>query len=172
MSSAPGDSSDDLSSAPSETEAEAEAEKEQAEKEPVVNKPTKRTRRAKATAAESQTGAPGLPPDNLNAASSMSVHVTFARQLEENLQELERKMEAFHEAHRDGLVAPQALNDAHREAQAAGNKVQRTVKGWVQTWAVCGRWDVFFFLWGAFTGFVLGGFSSVPWYGMCVTRLG
>lgn len=132
MSSAPGDSSDDLSSAPSETEAEAE-------KEPVVNKPTKRTRRAKATAAESQTGAPGLPPDNLNAASSMSVHVTFARQLEENLQELERKMEAFHEAHRDGLVAPQALNDAHREAQAAGNKVQRTVKGWVQTWAVCGR---------------------------------
>lgn len=135
MSSAPADSSDELSSVPSETEAEAEKEPVV----PVVNKPTKRTRRAKATAAESQTGARGLSPDNLHAASTMSVHAIWARQLEGNLQELERKMEAFNEAHRDGLVAPQALNDAHREAQAAGHNVQRTVKGWIQTWAVSGR---------------------------------
>ncbi|CAI7594367.1 unnamed protein product [Penicillium viridicatum] len=128
VSPAPADSSDELSSVSSE-----------AEEKPVVNKPTKRTRRPKATAAESQTGARDLSPDNLHAASSMSVHRIWARELQNNLQALERSMEAFNEAHRDGLAAPQALNEAHRETRAAAQAIQRTVEGWIQTWAASGR---------------------------------
>lgn len=105
----------------------------------MVNKPTKRTRRAKTTAAESQTGARGLSPDNLHAASTMSVHRIWARELQDNLQELERSMQAFNEAHRESLAATQALNEAHRETLAAAQTIQRTVEGWIQTWAACGR---------------------------------
>ncbi|CAI7583997.1 unnamed protein product, partial [Penicillium palitans] len=122
MSPAPADSSDELSSVPTE-----------AEEKPVVNKPTKRTRRAETTAP------PDLSPDNLLAASTMSVHRVFARELQRNLQELERSMEAFNEAHRDSLTAPQALNEAHRETLAAGQAIQRTVESWIHTWAVSGR---------------------------------
>jgi hypothetical protein len=128
MSPAPADSSDELSSVPSE-----------AEEKPVVNKPTKRTRRANTTAAESQTGAPDLSPDNLHAASTMSIHRVWARVLQGNLQELERSMQAFNEAHRESLAAPQALNEAHRETLAAAQAIQRTVEGWIQTWAATGR---------------------------------
>lgn len=128
MSPAPADSSDELSSVPSE-----------AEEKPVVKKPTKRTRRAKPTAPESPIGAPDLSSDNLHAASTMSVHRVWARELQGNLQELERAMQAFNEAHRDGLAAPQALNEAHRETLAAAQAIQRTVNGWIQTWAASGR---------------------------------
>ncbi|CAI7571526.1 unnamed protein product [Penicillium discolor] len=124
MSPAPADSSDELSSVPSE-----------AEEKPVVKKPTKRTRRAKPTAPESPSGAPDLSPDNLHAASTMSVHRVWARELQSKLQELERAMQAFNEAHRDGLAAPQALYEAHRETLAAAQAIQRTVDGWIQTWA-------------------------------------
>lgn len=142
MSPAPADSSDELSSVPSE-----------AEEKPVVNKPTKRTRRTKTTAAESQTGARDLSPDNLHAASTMSVHRIWGRRLQDNLQELERSMQAFNEAHRESQAATQAineaqresqaatqaLNEAHRETLAAAQTIQRTVEGWIQTWAASGR---------------------------------
>ncbi|QQK43901.1 hypothetical protein Pdw03_7802 [Penicillium digitatum] len=107
------DSSDELSSVPSETE-----------QKPVANKPTKSSRRAK-PAAEPQNGALNLPADNLQAASTMSVHRIWARQLQDDLQELERSMEAFTEAHHDTMAAAQAI--------------QRTVEGWIQTWAASGR---------------------------------
>ncbi|KAF7519544.1 hypothetical protein PCG10_009950 [Penicillium crustosum] len=129
MSPVPADSSDELSSLPSE-----------AEEKPVVKKPTKRTRRANTTAApESQTGPRDLSPDNLHASSTMSVHAIWARTLQDNLQRLERSMQAFNEAHRNGLAAPQALNEAHRETLAAAQAIQHTVDGWIQTWAVSGR---------------------------------
>ncbi|KGO68079.1 hypothetical protein PITC_053370 [Penicillium italicum] len=113
MSSAPADSSDELSSVPSE-----------AEQKPVVNKSTKRSRRAN-PAAEPQNRALNLAADNLQAASTMSVHRVWANQLQDDLQELERSMQAFNEAHGDTIAAAQAI--------------QRTVEGWIQTWAVSGR---------------------------------
>lgn len=107
MSPAPADSSDELSSVPSE-----------AEQKSVVNKSTKRSRRAKP-------GALNLSADNIQAASTMSVHRVWARQLEDDLQELQRSMQAFNEAHGDTIAAAQAI--------------ERTVEGWIQTWAVSGR---------------------------------
>lgn len=115
MSPAPADSSDELSSVPSE-----------AEQKPVVKKSTKRSRRAKnKAAAESQNEAPNLAADNLQAASTMSVHTVWARELHENLQDLERCMQTF--------------DEAHRATMAAAHAIQRTVDGWIQTWAVSGR---------------------------------
>ncbi|CAG8902958.1 unnamed protein product [Penicillium egyptiacum] len=137
MSPAPADSSDDLSSVPSE-----------AEQKPVVKKPTKRTRRAKPTAAaESQNGAPNLPADNIKAASTMSVHQVFARKLHRNLQELQELMRTFDEAGRDVIHGNlqelkgrmQTFDEAGRDVMASGQTIQNTVEGWIQTWAISGR---------------------------------
>ncbi|KAJ5951834.1 uncharacterized protein N7479_010247 [Penicillium vulpinum] len=132
MSPAPADSSDELSSVPSE-----------AEQKPVV-KSTKRSRRAKTSAAaastttakaqdevpdlpaESQSEVPDdLPADLVNAACTMSVHSIWARKLQANLQELEANM--------------QAANEAHRVTMATAQEIQRTVDGWIQTWTATGR---------------------------------
>jgi hypothetical protein len=113
MSPARADSSDELSSVPSE-----------AEQKPVVKKSTKRGRRVKLTA-KSQAGIPDFPADPVQAACTMSVHNVWARKLEANLEELEKNMETF--------------DEAHRATMASAKEVQRTVAGWMQTWAATGR---------------------------------
>ncbi|KAJ5442422.1 hypothetical protein N7445_005429 [Penicillium cf. griseofulvum] len=113
MSPAPADSSDELSSVPSE-----------AEQKPVVKKSTKRSRRVKPTA-KSQNEIPDFPADSLQAACTMSVHSVWARKLEANLEELQMNMQAFDEAHRATITSAQ--------------EIQRTVDGWMQTWAATGR---------------------------------
>jgi hypothetical protein len=135
MSAAPPDSSDDLSSVPSEPE-----------QKPVVKKPTKRTRRAK-PAAVSQKPAPNFPAENIHAASTMSVNQVFARKLRDNLQELQERLRTFDEAHRDVMAGSlqvlqesvQTLDEAHRDVQASGQTIQNTVEGWIQSWALSGR---------------------------------
>ncbi|KAJ5804226.1 uncharacterized protein N7518_000529 [Penicillium psychrosexuale] len=115
MSPAPADSSDELSSVPSE-----------AEEKPMANKYTTHSRRAKPSAASENVAlALGLSGDSLQAAATMSVHRVWARELRDNLQELERCMEAFDEAHRATMASAQAI--------------QHTVDGWIQTWAASGR---------------------------------
>ncbi|CAI7611809.1 unnamed protein product [Penicillium glandicola] len=107
---APADSSDELSSVPSE-----------AEQKSVVKKTTKR-RRAKPAAAKV---IPEFPTDSLQAASTMSVHAVWARQLRANLDDLQENTETF--------------NEAHRAVIASTRAIQNTVEGWIQTWAATGR---------------------------------
>lgn len=115
MSPAPADSSDELSSVPSE-----------AEEKPMANKYTTHSRRAKTSAASENVAlALDLSGDSLQAAATMSVHRVWARELRDNLQELERCMEAFDEAHRATMASAQAI--------------QHTVDGWIQTWAASGH---------------------------------
>ncbi|KAF3027756.1 hypothetical protein E8E15_008501 [Penicillium rubens] len=140
MSPAPADSSDALSSVPSEPE-----------QKPVVKKPTKRTPRAKSTAAVSQEvsqeAAPNFPDDGLHAASTMSVNQVFANKLHDKLRELQERMRTFDEALRDvmagNLQVPQesveSLDEAHRDVQASSQTIQNTVEGWIQCWARSGR---------------------------------
>lgn len=135
------DSSDDLSSVPSEPEPEPKPEPEPEQK-PVVKKPNKRTRRAKPAAP-----APSFPTENIHAASTMSVHQVFARKLRNNLQELQECMRTFDEVHRDVMAGNlevlqervKTLDEAHRDVQASGQTIQNTVEGWIQTWAISGR---------------------------------
>ncbi|KAJ5177540.1 uncharacterized protein N7500_000239 [Penicillium coprophilum] len=108
---APAESNDELSSVPSGPE-----------EQPVVKKSIKR-RRPKF--AKSQNGIPDFPADSLQAASTMSVHRVWARELEGNLEELQRNLQAF--------------DDAHRATMASAQNIQRTVDGWIQTWAATGR---------------------------------
>ena len=136
MSPAPADSSDALSSVPSEPE-----------QKPVVKKPTKRTPRAKSTAAVSQEAAPNFPDDGLHPASTMSVNQVFANKLHDKLRELQERMRTFDEALRDvmagNLQIPQesveSLDEAHRDVQASSQTIQNTVEGWIQCWARSGR---------------------------------
>ncbi|KAJ5807445.1 hypothetical protein N7447_010901 [Penicillium robsamsonii] len=108
---APADSSDELSSVLSE-----------AEQKP-VKKSTRRSCRAKP--AKSQNGIPDFPADSLQAASTMSVHRVWARELETNLEELQRNMQTF--------------DEAHRATMASAQNIQRTVEGWIQTWSATSR---------------------------------
>ncbi|OQE44974.1 hypothetical protein PENCOP_c002G06703 [Penicillium coprophilum] len=108
---APAESNDELSSVSSGTE-----------EQPVVKKFSKR-RRPKF--AKSQNGVPDFPADSLQAASTMSVHRVWARELEGNLEELQRNLQAF--------------DDAHRATMTSAQNIQRTVDGWIQTWAATGR---------------------------------
>ena len=92
----------------------------------MADKSTTHSRRAKPSAAsESQNVAFDLSGDSLQAAATMSVHRVWAHELQDNLQELDRCMEAF--------------DEAHRATVASAQTIQHTVDGWIQTWAASDR---------------------------------
>lgn len=104
------DSSDDLASIPSDKEDEK----------PVTNKRIKRGRPFEAIAPSPMPEIPDLPADNLDAASALAVHRTFARQLQARLEDFDTKFRASQEAH------SKTMNSAQ--------EVKRAVDDWIQAW--------------------------------------
>jgi hypothetical protein len=104
------DSSDDLASVPSDKEEET----------PVTNKRIKRRRPSKAITPNPMPEIPDLPADNLDAASALAVHRTFARQLQARLEDFDTKFRASQEA--------------HSETMSSAQEVKLAVDDWIQAW--------------------------------------
>lgn len=109
MSHGPVDSSDELSSAPSEIDEDLAGK--------VLKK---RIHRSKATVSQDQHEAPNLPTDPVEAACVMSIHSVFARELQAQIDEFNRDLQASRQSHIATMVSAQAI--------------QRTITGWMEAW--------------------------------------
>jgi hypothetical protein len=63
---------------------------------------------------------PDLPTDPMDAASALSVHRVFARELQTRLQEFDMNL--------------QASQQAHRATMSSAKAVKRAVDGWIEAW--------------------------------------
>jgi hypothetical protein len=111
----PADSSDELSSFRS-----LASQSDEEEEKPIVVKRPKRGRPFKTIVPNPILEIPELPTDPMEAASALSVHKVFARELQTRFQEFDMNFRASQQAHRATMTSAKA--------------VQRAVNGWIEAW--------------------------------------